>query len=67
MDASAGRSPFRHASTPSETRPLCGCGLSHTFPFCDGSQMIAHTQRAKELVRCGAKQADRSEARSLVA
>jgi CDGSH-type Zn-finger protein len=37
-----------------ETKYLCGCGLSRTFPFCDGSQVIAKTQRLGVLVSCGA-------------
>jgi CDGSH-type Zn-finger protein len=46
--------PYAFPPTPSETRPLCGCGLSRTFPFCDGKQMIAKTHRAGELSSCGA-------------
>ena len=40
--------------TPSEVRPMCGCGLSRTFPFCDGSQTISKSNRAGTLVKCGA-------------
>ena len=33
---------------------MCGCGLSRTFPLCDGNQLIAKTQHAGALSRCGA-------------
>jgi CDGSH-type Zn-finger protein len=33
---------------------MCGCGLSRTFPFCDGSQMISKSHRVGALVSCGA-------------
>jgi len=55
MDKPANRKPFRHLPpSPSETRPFCSCGLSRTFPFCDGTQMIAKTHRLGDLVPCGA-------------
>ena len=45
-----------------ETRPLCGCGLSRTFPFCDSSQMISKTYEPGKLVACGAgKQVGRAQ------
>ena len=41
------------------TRSFCGCGLSRTFPLCDGSQKIARTHMAGMLMSCGpVKQAD---------
>ena len=40
-------------STTAESRPMCSCALSRTFPFCDGSQMISKSNRAGELVSCG--------------
>jgi len=46
--------PYSFPPTPSETRPFCGCGLSRTFPFCDGNQMIAKTHVAGKLSSCGA-------------
>jgi len=33
---------------------FCCCGLSATFPMCDGSQMIARTHALGKLVSCGA-------------
>ena len=45
------------------TNAFCGCGLSRTFPFCDGSQKIAKTHVAGNLMSCGsAKQTEPSEA-----
>jgi CDGSH-type Zn-finger protein len=46
--------PFSFPSTPSETRPFCGCGLSRTFPFCDGKHTITKTHVAGKLSSCGA-------------
>jgi CDGSH-type Zn-finger protein len=46
--------PFRFPPTPSETRPFCACGLSRTFPFCDGNHKIAKTRLAGKLSSCGA-------------
>jgi len=48
------------------TKVFCGCGLSRTFPYCDGSQKIAKTHAAEKLMRCGpAKQLDPSHAENL--
>lgn len=48
------------------TKAFCGCGLSRTFPFCDGSQKIAKTHMAGKLMSCGpAKQLDPSNAGTL--
>jgi CDGSH-type Zn-finger protein len=45
------------------TRTFCACGLSLTFPFCDGSQKIAKTHSAEKLMSCGpAKELDPSNA-----
>lgn len=45
------------------SKTMCACGLSHTFPFCDGSQAIAKTHVKGNLVNCGpAKQADVAKA-----
>ena len=45
------------------TKSFCGCGLSHTFPFCDGSQKIAKTHVRGQLMSCGpAKQLDPADA-----
>ena len=51
MDNPLKRKP---APSPSEARPMCGCGLSRTFPFCDGTQMISKSNHAGALVSCGA-------------
>lgn len=32
----------------------CGCGLSRTFPICDGTQKIAKTNAPGKLYQCGA-------------
>jgi len=53
MRVLARRSQPHLSAAPSETRLPCGCGLSRTFPFCDGTQMIADTNEPKRLVRCG--------------
>lgn len=48
------------------TKTFCGCGLSRTFPLCDGSQKIAKTHMAGKLMSCGpAKQLDSSHAGTL--
>ena len=53
MDRPANRRSTKLPPTPSETRPMCACGLSRAFPFCDGSQMITKTNIRGELVGCG--------------
>ena len=35
---------------PTASRPMCSCALSRTFPFCDGSQMIAEVWPAILLI-----------------
>jgi hypothetical protein len=49
------RSQAFHINSASTARAtvLCGCGLSRTFPMCDGSQMIAKTHQLGRLFRCG--------------
>jgi hypothetical protein len=37
--------------------PVCGCGLSRTFPLCDSSQMISKTREPGKLVSCGSAEA----------
>ena len=50
-------------STRVAAPPLCGCGLSRTFPFCDSSQMISKTYEPGKLVSCGpGKQVGRPQA-----
>ena len=49
-----------------EPLPLCGCGLSGTFPFCDSSQMISRSHEPGKLVSCGAgKRVSQAKAESL--
>jgi hypothetical protein len=36
-----------------DARKLCGCGLSLTFPHCDGSQLISRSRELGKLVSCG--------------
>lgn len=49
--------PKRQISPPSPDyaapRRPCGCGLSHTFPHCDGSQLISKSRDPAKLVSCG--------------
>lgn len=53
----------QHAPPRDESKVICGCGLSRTFPFCDGTQMIARTHLRGKLVSCGAaRQPDPSNA-----
>jgi hypothetical protein len=44
------KGPIKRAAPP----PLCGCGLSLTFPLCDSSQMISRTHEPGQLASCGA-------------
>jgi CDGSH-type Zn-finger protein len=46
------------------TKAFCGCGLSRTFPFCDGSQKIAKTHVAGKLMSCGPAEVEVSSART---
>ena len=63
MKKPANSNTFRHAAARDQSKVICGCGLSRTFPFCDGTQMIARTHLRGELVSCGAaKQSDPSNA-----
>ena len=57
-------SPMKSTTgTRDRTKAFCGCGLSRTFPFCDGSQKIARTHVPGKLMSCGpAKQLEPSEA-----
>jgi CDGSH-type Zn-finger protein len=32
-----------------ETKSICGCGLSGTLPFCDGTHQITKTEEASKL------------------
>lgn len=54
MDTLTKRFTSRDAAAADPPKYLCGCGLSRTFPACDGSQVIAKTHKAGMLVRCGA-------------
>ena len=56
MDTLLKQPTSRDAAPTNEPKYLCGCGLSRTFPICDGSQAIAKTHKAGMLVRCGAPQ-----------
>jgi CDGSH-type Zn-finger protein len=38
-----------------KTDTLCTCGLSSSFPTCDGQHMIARTRDPARLSRCGVK------------
>ena len=46
--------PAHPQPDPADPRRLCGCGLSPTFPYCDGSQLISRSRDRGKLVSCGA-------------
>jgi CDGSH-type Zn-finger protein len=50
------------AGSRDRTKVFCACGLSRTFPFCDGSQKIAKTHMPGTLMSCGPAKLDHSEA-----
>ena len=54
MKSFADRNPFDSAAPSTGTKAFCCCGMSRTFPICDGSQRIAKTQKAQTLFSCGA-------------
>ena len=54
MKTAANSNTFDNAAPSTRTKAFCCCGLSRTFPICDGSQRIAKTQKAERLFNCGA-------------
>jgi CDGSH-type Zn-finger protein len=54
METVTSSNTLNNAAPSTQTKAFCCCGLSRTFPICDGSQKIAKTQRAERLFNCGA-------------
>jgi CDGSH-type Zn-finger protein len=54
MKTAANSNTFANAAPSTRDKAFCCCGLSRTFPICDGSQRIARTQKAEKLFSCGA-------------